>query len=79
MCSGIGTDILVKRALRVGIAFDLNLLAACDLSLVLSLAIVNASKCRDEHLCMRNVAKVLRKASGSGERPGEFEVEKCII
>lgn len=40
----------MKKALRVGIAFGLNLLVIYDLSLVLSLAIVNASKCRGEHL-----------------------------
>ena len=48
----------MKKALRVGIAFNLNLSVICDLSLVVSLAIVNASKCRDEHLCMRDVVKV---------------------
>jgi len=79
LCSGIGTDILVKKALRVAIAFNLNLSVNCDLSLVIALAIVNASKWSDKHLCIRNVPAALIKASGSDERLGEFEVDKCII
>ena len=69
----------MKKALRVGIAFNLSLSVICDLSLVIALAIVNASKWSDKHLCIRNVPAALIKASGSGERLGEFEVDKCII